>query len=1146
VPSVHDANGLSLPGYTLSTRLGAGGYGEVWLAHAPGGLTKAVKFIFGSYNDKRAEHELRALQKVKEVRHPFLLSLERIEVVDGRLVIVTELADGSLKDRFDECVKQGLAGVPRDELIAYLRDAADALDYLSHKHRLQHLDVKPENLLLLAGHVKVADFGLVKDVGKSQASLVGGLTPLYSAPEVFQGAPTVYSDQYSLAVLYQEMLTGVLPFDGATAAELTLQHLHDDPNLTPLPASDRYIVSRALAKEPTQRYANCTELVEALVTGGKGQAESASSSAWSVPEVSLESAAPAAPAERRRGPVTEFFGEELAQRPKEITNSMLLAVEPLEATDPVALPPLELPAAAGACRPTVVIGIGGAAGDVLRQLRQRIARQYGEDSLPAVQLLLLDSDPKAIGRALEGDARIALKPEETLSLPLRRPQEYREQSGRLMRWLSRRWLYNIPRSLRTEGMRPLGRLAFADHARQAVQRIRMALSAAVDPEGLQASRERTALDFQGPAPRVYVIAAISGGAGSGMSLDVGYAVRAALEKMGAVDAPVVGIFLHATGRDPRHCDLAKVNSFAWLTEYNHFHRAGGAFPGDESCGLPAMPAGRKAFDSAYLLDLGIEPEDGASLAAAHAIAEYVYLDALTPAQAFFEACRREADLPSGAAPLRTFAVHKIPAASDDAIDRAAATLSREVVLSWTGGDSAATSPTSAGMPAGASVRDTNQIVQGAGTLVAQLQLKLDGLASNARSLIDAQFGGDLQEFLQNLLATVTPEGRRLGAVDALRAIDRLFAPPNDEDQGAYVLQRPLDAIVSPLSMKLAGDLAMWVLQKLDDRQERLAGAQRAVQWMVEHLKRVDADAARLGDGLSRQAAGFVDELRRDAKADAAPPAAAIARSLAYFRMRIDQQAVRAGGIIARRLLGELKSVGATISEFGRHLKHMAVNLPAGATPEQGDGLADPLAAAIADRLAVLTAAIDAELQSQFIDPQGGLLTTIMGNSRIRAQMLVALGKLSRRTAEELASRPEVLNSALAALDANGGDESCLAVIPPFLEHGGAYRKLTVMPAEAGAARAASPLAGDATVAVAPGADVVTVCEGWRLPLVHVALDLIQRRRDYADFAGRVQTRCDVPWAPLTSPAASIAPAADAFAGVDLGPDAEPIRTTHVL
>ena len=76
------------------------------------------------------------------------------------------------------------------------------------------LDIKPENLLLLADHVKVADFGLVKDVKQSSASLVGGMTPLYAAPEVFRGLPGRQSDQYSLAIVYQEMLTGRLPFVG--------------------------------------------------------------------------------------------------------------------------------------------------------------------------------------------------------------------------------------------------------------------------------------------------------------------------------------------------------------------------------------------------------------------------------------------------------------------------------------------------------------------------------------------------------------------------------------------------------------------------------------------------------------------------------------------------------------------------------------------------------------------------------------------------------------------------------------------------------------------------------------------------------------------------------------------------------------------
>ena len=155
-------NDEPMPGYRLIARLGAGGYGEVWRAEAPGGLNKAIKLVFGDQHEKRATRELRALDLIRQLRHPFLLSLERIEIVDGRLLIVTELADGSVKDRFDACREQGLPGIPRAEILRYVRDAADALDYMSEQHGLQHLDIKPENLLLLADHVKVADFGLVK------------------------------------------------------------------------------------------------------------------------------------------------------------------------------------------------------------------------------------------------------------------------------------------------------------------------------------------------------------------------------------------------------------------------------------------------------------------------------------------------------------------------------------------------------------------------------------------------------------------------------------------------------------------------------------------------------------------------------------------------------------------------------------------------------------------------------------------------------------------------------------------------------------------------------------------------------------------------------------------------------------------------
>src|SRR3974377_2907 len=90
-----------IPGYRLLERLGGGGFGEVWKAEAPGGLLKAIKFVHGDLQTTddegmRAEQELKALSRVKTVRHPYILSLERYDIIDGQLIIVLVLADRTL------------------------------------------------------------------------------------------------------------------------------------------------------------------------------------------------------------------------------------------------------------------------------------------------------------------------------------------------------------------------------------------------------------------------------------------------------------------------------------------------------------------------------------------------------------------------------------------------------------------------------------------------------------------------------------------------------------------------------------------------------------------------------------------------------------------------------------------------------------------------------------------------------------------------------------------------------------------------------------------------------------------------------------------------------------------------------------------
>jgi len=247
-------------GFKLFRRLGRGQFGEVFLAEAPGGVNVAVKRIFRSLDDESSQRELQSLQLIRELRHPFLLQTQAFWSLEDRLVIVMELADGSLAEWNDE-VK---TGIPVAELLTYFREATEALDYL-HAMNVIHRDVKPANLLRLKGHAKVADFGLARMMESQQlvtATLCG--TPRYMAPETWKKMVCPQSDQYSLAAAYAEMRTGRPLFPGGDFMEMCLQHTSAAPDLKPLGEAEQGVLLRALAKDPDQRYPDCRSFVEAL------------------------------------------------------------------------------------------------------------------------------------------------------------------------------------------------------------------------------------------------------------------------------------------------------------------------------------------------------------------------------------------------------------------------------------------------------------------------------------------------------------------------------------------------------------------------------------------------------------------------------------------------------------------------------------------------------------------------------------------------------------------------------------------------------------------------------------------------------------------------------------------------------------------
>ena len=139
--------------------------------------------------------------------------------------------------------------------------------------------------------------------------------------------------------------------------------------------------------------------------------------------------------------------------------------------------------------------------------------------------------------------------------------------------------------------------------------------------------------------------------------------------------------------------------------------------------------------------------------------------------------------------------------------------------------------------------------------------------------------------------------------------------------------------------------------------------------------------------------------------------------------------------------------------------------------------------------------------------------------------------VKRRVAEQLATRPEVVQSAFAGNEqfanesASDSGEKNDAALPQLLTHGGVYRGLAVLPQQASGVNrvVAAELGPDASILTGVGSDIVLCQEAWDLPLVPTAVDLIQGRRDYAEFAARVVTRSDVPWTPLTAPPVAMFP-----------------------
>ena len=254
--------------YELSTPIAAGGMGEVW----QGRDQRLERVVAVKVLPAAQAHTVVSMQRLRleahnsaRLRHPHVVTLLDYGEDGGAGVLVMEYVDG-------EALSAVLARektLPPEEVATILAQAARGL-HAAHAAGVIHRDVKPSNLLITgAGFVKLTDFGISRHREQPELTAAGMVmgTAHYLAPELAAGGrPSPATDLYALGVVAFEMLTGHRPFDGASAVDVVMAHVHDPVPPLPahVPAHLARTVTGLLAKDPTGRPRSGAALARSL------------------------------------------------------------------------------------------------------------------------------------------------------------------------------------------------------------------------------------------------------------------------------------------------------------------------------------------------------------------------------------------------------------------------------------------------------------------------------------------------------------------------------------------------------------------------------------------------------------------------------------------------------------------------------------------------------------------------------------------------------------------------------------------------------------------------------------------------------------------------------------------------------------------